>query len=211
MRDLQATGGTSLTADDETDDHTDSQPEDNDTNGDTDSDTDDPPRRTRRGVVALVAVVVLLLDLITKIVVVATIDPYDPVKLAGGFIYLTLVRNSGAAFAFAEGYTLLFTVIACAVVVVIIRVASRLRSAPWAVALGLILGGAVGNLVDRIFRSPGPLRGAVVDWISLRQSGEQIWPVFNLADSGIVVGGVIAVVLVLLGFDVDGSRHRRDK
>lgn len=202
MRDVQATGGTSLTADDETDD---------DTDHGTDNSTDESPRRARGRMVALVAFVVLLLDLITKIIVVATIDPYDPVRLAGGFIHLTLVRNSGAAFAFAEGATLLFTLIASAVVVVIIRVASRLRSAPWAVALGLILGGAIGNLVDRIFRSPGPLRGAVVDWISLRHSGEQIWPVFNLADSGIVVGGVLAVALVLLGYDVDGSRHKRGK
>ncbi len=90
---------------------------------------------------------------------------------------------------------------------IIVRAASRLRSTGWAVALGLILGGAAGNLVDRLARAPGPLRGAVVDWISLLDPYGPVWPIFNLADSAIVCGGVCAVVLVLLGFDIDGGRR----
>ncbi len=108
----------------------------------------------------------------------------EPVTLLGGLLTLRLVRNPGAAFGFAEGLTIAFTVVAVAVVVVILRLSRRLRSTPWAVALGLVLGGAVGNLVDRIFRAPGPGRGHVVDFLELPH-----WPVFNLADSAIVSGG----------------------
>jgi signal peptidase II len=69
------------------------------------------------------------------------------------------------------------------------------------VALALMLGGALGNLSDRLFRSPGPLRGHVVDWIELPH-----WPVFNIADSAIVVGGLLAVLLALRGIEMDGTR-----
>jgi signal peptidase II len=87
------------------------------------------------------------------------------------------------------------------VIVVIVRTARRLGSTGWAVSLGLLLGGATGNLVDRIFRAPGPGRGAVVDFIDFR-----VWPVFNLADSAIVVGGLLAVVLSMRGVELDGTR-----
>ena len=111
-------------------------------------------------------------------------------------------RNSGAAFSFAQGATVLFTAVAVAVIVVIVRTARRLGSAGWAVSLGLLLGGATGNLADRIFRAPGPGRGAVVDFIDFR-----VWPVFNLADSAIVCGGLLAVLLSLRGIELDGSRR----
>jgi signal peptidase II len=83
--------------------------------------------------------------------------------------------------------------------------ARRLGSSAWALSLGLLLGGALGNLTDRVFRSPGPGRGAVVDWIDFR-----IWPVFNLADSGIVVGGLLAVLLSFRGVELDGTRKGAD-
>ena len=95
-----------------------------------------------------------------------------------------------------------FALVAVGVIVVIMRFAGRLRSSAWAVTLGLLLGGALGNLVDRLFRAPGPLRGYVVDWIQLPH-----WPVFNLADSAIVCGGALAVLLTLLGVELDGARH----
>jgi signal peptidase II len=88
------------------------------------------------------------------------------------------------------------------VVVVIVRSASSLASTGWAVSLGLLLGGALGNLSDRLFRSPGPLRGEVVDWIELPH-----WPVFNVADSAIVIGGLLAVLLASRGIEMDGSRR----
>jgi signal peptidase II len=77
------------------------------------------------------------------------------------------------------------------------------------VGLGLILGGAAGNLGDRLFRSPGPLRGHVVDWLSLLAPDGSVWPVFNIADSAIVVGGALLVLLAALGRDYDGRRPAR--
>lgn len=164
---------------------------------------DTAPRARHRVVLMLaLAVLVVALDQISKALVVAKLTGHDPVRLIGGALYLVEERNRGAAFNLAEGMTIVLTVIAAVVVVTIVRVASRLRSAAWAVALGLILGGATGNLCDRLFRGPGPLRGAVVDWISLFDSAGRVWPVFNLADSAIVCGGAIAVVLMLLGKDL---------
>ena len=158
---------------------------------------------------ALIAVVVLLADILTKIVGVAELEGREPVAVLGGLAYLQLVRNPGAAFSLATGYTWVLSLVAVVVVVVIVRVARRLRSTGWAVALGLILGGALGNLTDRIFRSPGPLQGHVVDTISLFAPDGRVWPVFNLADSCIVTGGALLVVLALLGRELDGTRNGR--
>ena len=135
-----------------------------------------------------------------------------PVKLPGDFIWLVHARNPGAAFSFAEGATVVFTAVAAIVIVVIVRTASKLRSTAWAISLGLVLGGAAGNLVDRLFRSPAPLRGWVVDWISLRSpDGRMLFPIFNLADSGIVCGGILAVLLALLGVEMDGTHGGKDE
>ncbi|GAA1482922.1 hypothetical protein GCM10009624_33620 [Gordonia sinesedis] len=150
---------------------------------------------------AAVAGIVLLLDIIIKTLVVATLDPARPIRIIGDVVTLHLVRNSGAAFSMAEGYTWVLSLIAVVVVVVIIRFSGRLRSGWWVVGLGLVLGGALGNLVDRIFRAPGPLRGEVVDYISVGW-----WPVFNAADSAVVCGAVLLVTLSLLGYDYDGTR-----
>lgn len=161
---------------------------------------------SRTGLLAVLAGVILVGDVLTKILGVATLEGREPVELLGGAVYLVLVRNPGAAFSLATGYTWLLTLVAMAVVVVIVRIARRLRSTGWAVALGLVLGGALGNLSDRIFRSPGPLQGHVVDTVSLFAPDGSVWPVFNLADSAIVTGGVLLVVLALLGRDLDGTR-----
>ena len=160
--------------------------------------TEVPPRRTT--FVLLVAAVVLVCDVISKVLVVATITPGDVVRLVGHYLELTNTRNSGAAFSVGTGATVLFTVVAVVVVTVILRTAKRLRSIGWAICLGLLLGGALGNLTDRLFRSPGPFRGEVVDWIQIPH-----WPVFNLADSSIVIGGCIAVLLSTRGIELDGG------
>jgi signal peptidase II len=170
-----------------------------------------PAGRRRIGLLATVAVLVLAADMLSKMVVVATLSDRPPARLLGGLVYLIEARNAGAAFSFAQGATVLFTAIAALVIVVILRSASQLRSLPWAVCLGLILGGAAGNLSDRLFRSPGPLRGRVVDWISVFDPGGRVWPVFNLADSAIVVGGVLAVLLAFAGFELTGTRNRRSR
>jgi signal peptidase II len=158
------------------------------------------PRRT--GWVLLTAVVVLVADVVSKVIVVARLSDRGSVTVISHVLTLTLTRNAGAAFSIGGGATVLFTAVAVAVVVVIARTARSLASKGWAIALGLLLGGALGNLTDRLFRAPGPFRGHVVDWLQLPH-----WPVFNLADSAIVVGGVVAAVLAVRGIEFDGS-HR---
>jgi signal peptidase II len=153
-------------------------------------------------VVVGVALTILVLDVITKLVVVHALPGHAPIRLLGGFLTLLLLRNSGAAFSIGTSMTIVFTAIAVAVIFYILRAARKLRSLSWAITLGLLLGGATGNLADRIFRSPGLFRGDVVDWIELPH-----WPVFNLADSAIVCGGVLAVLLALRGVRLDGSRE----
>ncbi len=148
------------------------------------------------------------MDAATKILAVATLEDRPPVELLGGAIYLVLLRNPGAAFSMATGYTWVLTIVALVVVAVIVRIARRLASPGWAVGLGLVLGGAMGNLTDRMFRAPGPLRGHVVDMVSLFAPDGSVWPVFNVADAGIVCGGVLLVLMTLRGVEIDGSRAR---
>ena len=127
--------------------------------------------------------------------------------MLGSLLQLDYIRNPGAAFSLgAGGYTVAFTVIAAAVIVAILRMARTLASRCWAVALGLLLGGALGNLTDRIARGPGPLRGWVVDFIQLPH-----WPVFNLADSAICCAGALMVALTLLGLRPDGRVESRTR
>jgi signal peptidase II len=158
---------------------------------------------------AAVAVVALAADVVSKVLVVAQLSDRSAVRLLGGAIYLVKTTNPGAAFSLGTGATVLLTVVALAVIGFILRTASRMRSRGWAVALGLVLGGAVGNLVDRLFRAPGVGRGRVVDWISLFSNDGHVWPIFNLADSAIVCGAVVAGVLALRGIDIDGGRVLR--
>jgi len=160
-----------------------------------------PAGRSRLVLLLGVAAAVLLADALTKALVVRELSERDPVTLLGGVLTLRLVRNPGAAFGFAQGLTIAFTVVAVGVVVVILRLSRRLRSTPWAIALGLVLGGAVGNLVDRVFRAPAPGRGHVVDFLELPR-----WPVFNLADSAIVTAAVLMVLLSARGLSYDGNR-----
>ncbi|HTS96539.1 MAG TPA: signal peptidase II [Streptosporangiaceae bacterium] len=158
-----------------------------------------------------IAVAVLAADIVSKALVVANWSdrscvagrnsPSAPVWLLGGFLKLCESRNPGAAFSIGgPSETILFTAIAVGVITFIVRSARRIHSLAWAVALGLLLGGAMGNLTDRIFRSPAPFRGWVVDWIELPR-----WPVFNLADSAIVCGGVLMVLLAMRGHRLDGT------
>ncbi len=159
----------------------------------------------RRRIVALLVVAVLAyaLDLGSKMLVVAKLEHQPPIRIIGDLLKLEFVRNPGAAFGIGEAFTIIFTLIATTVIVVIVRLARKLYSLPWAIALGLLLGGALGNLTDRIFRSPGVFRGAVVDFISPAH-----FAVFNLADSAIVCGGILIVLLSFKGLDPDGTVHK---
>jgi len=151
-------------------------------------------------ILILVAIGVLAVDIVSKAIVVAALSDRAPIRLLGGFLTLREDRNPGAAFSIGTSMTIVFTAIAVGVIVFIIRSARRIYSLPWAIALGLLLGGAMGNLTDRIFRSPAPFRGWVVDWIQVPH-----WPVFNLADSAIVCGGVLMVLLATRGHRLDGT------
>ena len=165
------------------------------------------PARRRIGVLIGVAALVYAADVISKVIVVATLTETKPVPVIGSLLRLDYIRNPGAAFSLgADGYTVVFTLIAAAVIVAILRVARTLASRRWAVALGLLLGGALGNLTDRIARSPGPLRGWVVDFIQLPH-----WPVFNLADSAICCAGALMVLLTVLGLRPDGHAEREPR
>lgn len=168
-----------------------------------------PPRRV--GLLAAIASTVVILDLISKIVIVATVQPGEPIRVLGGLVYLSLIRNPGAAFSMATGMTWVLALIAIGVVIFIIRMAPRLRSTPWAISLGLVLGGAIGNLIDRIFRAPGFLQGHVVDFVSVFGPNAEYFPVFNVADSAITIGGISLVITALLGIDFDGTRAKSGK
>jgi signal peptidase II len=166
------------------------------------TDTGSGRLRRRVGVLVAVAAFVLAADAISKALVVAHLREDQPVHLIGNVLMLWLTRNPGAAFSVGTGETVVFTVIAFGVIVYIARTARKLYSLGWAIALGLLLGGAMGNLSDRIFRAPGLFRGDVVDWIAVTR----FYPIFNLADSAIVCGGILTVILAMRGQHLDGTR-----
>jgi signal peptidase II len=163
-------------------------------------------RRRLPLLLAVVAVVVLALDQGAKYLAVRELTPDVPVTVIDGWLQLRLIRNSGAAFSMATGMTWLLTIIAIVVSVVIVRVSRRLGSITWAMALGLMLGGALGNLMDRLFRAPGIARGHVVDFIEYLRFPFMDFPVFNVADSCVVTAAVLIAVLGVIGLGVDGRR-----
>jgi len=162
-------------------------------------------------VLAVVAVLVVALDQWTKQLALTALSDGSTVRLLGGAVYFDLTRNSGAAFSIGTGVTFIFPIIAATVLGLIIWFARRLRSWPWALAMGLVLGGAMGNLTDRLFRAPGPLEGHVVDFISVFAPGGQAFPIFNTADSALFCGVVLAIALEFTGFRRDGTRVRAGK
>ena len=147
-----------------------------------------------------IAWAIWLLDFATKSWALNTLDSRNPVKLIGNFLQLTLLKNSGAAFSLAQGATMIFTFFAISVVAAIAYYSIKITSFGWSIVLGLALGGILGNLTDRIFRAPGFFTGHVIDWIQLPN-----WPVFNLADSAIVVAASIAVILSIRNISPMGA------
>jgi signal peptidase II len=166
-----------------------------------------PPRRRSPaavfGVLLAVAGTVLGLDQLAKAWVVAAL-PYDsPRPVIGSLLVFRHVLNSGAAFSLATGSTWVFSIIAAAVVVFLIWYARRIRSLAWAALFGLLLGGTLGNLADRLLRPPGFGVGRVVDFIQI----PLLPAIFNLADSAIVTSMALFVLLTLRGTGLDGVRH----
>ena len=159
-----------------------------------------------RAVWACVAVVGLALDVVTKVIAVNQLEPGQPVRLVDGLLTLRLIRNAGAAFSQGERFTAVFAVVAVLVLAyVVFRMVPRVRHAGWAVALGLLCAGVAGNLTDRLFRSPGVLRGHVVDFLQL-----PYWPIFNVADMCITAAAVMVLMLaVVKNVGVDGKRAVR--
>jgi signal peptidase II len=151
-----------------------------------------------------VAIVVYAVDVMTKFMAVAFLTEDDPVRVGHTSITLRLIRNPGAAFGLGVGATALFTIITAVVIGAVLRTARRLGSLRWAVALGLLLGGSLGNLSDRLSRSPGPMRGHVVDFIDIPG-----WPIFNLADAFICLAGLMIVLLALRNVPISGRPRRR--
>ena len=161
--------------------------------------SDTKVQSTRQASIAVIAAAVLVLDQISKIWAVSSLD--DRNIHVVWKLQLRLVRNPGTAFSLGEGKGPLLGVIACVVVVVLVRLARQPRSLTSAVGIALILGGAAGNVVDRIVRSPhGFLKGHVVDFIDFK-----FWPVFNVADMGVTCG----IILVIFELQEVGRREAR--
>lgn len=162
------------------------------------------PRRSRIGLFAIVAVLVWTLDQVTKILAVAYLEGQDRVTVIPGVLWLTFLRNPGAAFGAGAEFTIVISIVAIIASVVLIVMARKLRDRWWAVAFGFFLAGATGNLADRIFREPGALHGHVVDFLQLPN-----WPVFNVADISLNVAAVMIVIRAFQGIGIDGTREER--
>ncbi|MFB9881901.1 signal peptidase II [Planobispora siamensis] len=171
-----------------------------------------PARRI--AVLATIVPIVYVLDLVTKTIVLRTLEDRDPLVLIPGLLQFRVIFNSGAAFSIGAGMTIVFTFVATGVVIAILRTARNLRSLPWAITLGLLLGGALGNLTDRVFRwpsgfgRPSPFQGHVVDFI---ETFPGHFPVWNVADASIVCGGILAVLLAWRGYQIDGTHDTGQK
>ena len=151
---------------------------------------------------ALVAVCVYVIDQVAKFLVVENLTERQPVEVLGQFVQFYFVKNAGAAFSLGSGSTWIFAIIASAVAVFIIVFAPRIRSVAWAVLFGLLLGGNLGNLTDRLLREPGFGVGHVVDFL-------QLWAfpaIFNLADVAICCAAGLFILLSLRGIGFDGSK-----
>lgn len=162
-----------------------------------------PPRVGALVVVAVLAAAALALDQFTKYLVVTTLPLSEPVKVLGDLLILQFVKNPGAAFSLAAGSTWIFSILAAVVTVVIIVFARRIRSMGWAVVFGLLLGGVLGNLTDRLFREPSFGLGHVIDFIS---TPWMIPAIYNVADICIVSSMALFILLTIRGVNLDGTR-----
>ncbi|MEU6724282.1 signal peptidase II [Nonomuraea wenchangensis] len=168
----------------------------------------------------MLSAVIYTADLVTKTVVLRTLEGQAPLVVIQDVLQFRVIFNSGAAFSIGTGMTFVFTLIAAGVVVAIIRTARQLGSRAWAVTLGLLLGGALGNLTDRLLRYPSgfgrptQLQGHVVDFIEVLPGRFPVidyFPVFNIADSAIVCGGILAVLLAWRNVQIDGTRESAEQ
>ncbi|MEU8226478.1 signal peptidase II [Kribbella sp. NPDC048915] len=211
---MQRTPGTPLndpTSPDEVEDNATPEPADPESAGSPSSQPDDEAahhahKRSWKWtlVFAVVGMVILGLDQWTKALALEHLTPGEPVNVIGTFLKFNLIRNSGAAFSLGAGYTPYISAVQIAVALGVIYLSRRLGSAGWAVAFGLLFGGAVGNILDRIFREPSPFHGHVVDFLQTPH-----WAIFNVADMAVTSAAVLLVIQTLRGIKLDGTREQR--
>ncbi|MDP9823497.1 signal peptidase II [Nocardioides massiliensis] len=162
----------------------------------------DRPRRTRSLLIfAGLALPLYLLDLGTKVLATEHLVDRPPVEIIGTFFTLQYALNPGAAFSMGTEYTVVLTFVAMGAALVVLWLLRRLASPGWAVALGFLLAGVLGNLTDRLFRDPAPLRGHVVDFLAFPN-----FPIFNVADICINVAAGVIILQAFRGIRVDGTR-----
>ena len=170
---MQAAGGTAITVQKET--------------------TTPSPVRLRLLAVGI-AVVGIVLDQVTKTIAIDRLDPNQPIPVIDGLLILQLIRNPGAAFSMGEEFTVALTCVALAALVVVAGwLLPKVRHLGWAVATGCLLAGIVGNLIDRLFREPGPFRGHVIDFLQVPH-----FAIFNVADIFITVAAAMVIWLSMI-------------
>nr|WP_245884742.1 signal peptidase II [Glaciihabitans tibetensis] len=155
---------------------------------------------------AIVASGVYAFDQLTKLAVTSNLTEGSTVPVLGQLLQFHYVKNSGAAFSLGEGMTWIFSIVAAAVAVFILVFARRIRSLAWAALFGMLLGGNLGNLTDRLFREPSFGQGHVIDFLL-------VWgfpAIFNIADVAIVASMGVFILLTLRGVGLDGSRETKD-
>ena len=160
-------------------------------------------RKRLRTLFLSIAAVAWLADLATKAAAVHWLQGRDDIELIGSLLKLNLVRNPGAAFSTGTSYTAVLSVIAIGAALLVLWVSRRLGSTAWAIGLGCLLAGLLGNLTDRLFRAPSPFHGHVVDFLELPN-----WPVFNVADILINVAAGVIILQALRGVRLDGTRAK---
>jgi len=160
-----------------------------------------PPSAVR--LFAVVVIVAVAVDQVTKVLAVRHLQGREPVEVIPGLIDLRFLRNGGAALGTGSSMTIVLTVVATIVAIVVIRMSAKLRDRGWAVGLGLLLGGAVGNLIDRVFREPSTFRGHVVDFIDYGPF------VGNVADIALTIAAVVIVWRSWRGVGIDGTHEVR--
>ncbi|MGO1057337.1 signal peptidase II [Crossiella sp. CA198] len=165
-----------------------------------------PAAPRRLPLILLVAAVLLVLDQLTKLWAVDALTGQAPIPVIGEFIRFRLLYNPGAAFSLGADSTWVFAILSGVAVIALVWIALRVRSTGWALALGLLLGGASTHLLDRLFRDPGFARGHVVDFIDYNG-----WFVGNVADIALFFGAVALLVLSFRGINLDGSRESDKK
>jgi len=153
-------------------------------------------------ILAIVALCVYLIDQIAKVLVVSNLYEGQRVEVLGQLLQFNFVKNAGAAFSIGSGSTWIFSIVGVGVLGFVVWYAPRIKSTAWAILFGLLLGGLLGNLTDRLFREPGFGVGHVVDFLQI----PLLPAIFNLADVAIVSSMALFLILTIRGIGLDGRR-----